>query len=524
MLNKFTKNTFILSKINNGLKNLYLSTNKPCKYFNRTHDSQDVEEIERVQHEENAKKQDTEAVGDTQEIVEDMYSDEAFETLGKELSRKYFREKLKVPIDYKKDQLSSVINDPLFLDDGQTPKSVLKALPVLKDQTQIDLTLKKQEEFLIPKSEYNHLIKENPHGVVKIINYKGAQLTFVSTYYDPIPVTNLWKIFKQAAPEQILLQLRPDQLLDDFRFDRKNPKTGEFSNRKYVSQLTRDPWELMPSKKIRSLIYNELSSKKVELSYSDQSPEYLEKLSEGRKKLFRKFKSYEGLNDKLLGAAALYGELNNKKIILADLPEIISRKNISHTFTRTQLEEILKLASRETAYHPDLIPNTPYMCCHKMYPEIFIQESDQYISTLIEYMIHKGNKKILIFLNGIMAETVSKYLVNRKVGNLADCLVGAPLKHSIVKDVTIEDMIERNSILDVIWHGRQIKKKFENVSFKSTYSMIEKYGNLDEFGTDYYNQLRYMHHEFIKKYASVCEGEYKKANDELYKVFQSKNQ
>ena len=97
------------------------------------------------------------------------------------------------------------------------------------------------------------------------------------------------------------------------------------------------------------------------------------------------------------------------------------------------------------------------------------------------------------------------------------------MKHSIVKDVTIEDMIERNSILDVIWHGRNIEKDFANISFKSTYSMIEKYGNLSEFGSDYYSQLRYMHHEFVKEYANICQIEYKKANDELYKVFLSKN-
>ena len=140
----------------------------------------------------------------------------------------------------------------------------------------------------------------------------------------------------------MLLQLRPDQLLDNFRLDKKNPKTGFFSNRKYVSQIKRDPWELMPSKKIRSLIAKELKNSKADLSSKSHSVEYMEKLKEGQNKLFKKFRSYEGLNDKLLGTASFYGELNNTKIVLADLPEIISRKNISHNMTRTQLEEILK--------------------------------------------------------------------------------------------------------------------------------------------------------------------------------------
>lgn len=81
-------------------------------------------------------------------------------------------------------------------------------------------------------------------------------------------------------------------------------------------------------------------------------------------------------------------------MVLADLPEITSRKNLSHKLNRSQLAEILKIASRECAYNPDIVPNTPYLCAQKIYPEIFLEESDQYISTLIEYLVHKGNKRI----------------------------------------------------------------------------------------------------------------------------------
>ena len=56
-----------------------------------------------------------------------------------------------------------------------------------------------------------------------------------------------------------------------------------------------------------------------------------------------------------------------------------------------------------------------------------------------------------------------------------------------MKDLTVEDIIERNSILDVLWHGRKMGERFNDIGFGSTYGMIEKYGNLEEKGSDYYN-------------------------------------
>jgi hypothetical protein len=66
-------------------------------------------------------------------------------------------------------------------------------------------------------------------------------------------------------------------------------------------------------------------------------------------------------------------------------------------------------------------------------------------------------------------------------------------------------------------------ERFNDIGFGSTYGMIEKYGGLEERGSDYYGTLRFMHAEFMKKYLKECQEGYAEAEGELKRVFLSKN-
>ena len=182
------------------------------------------------------------------------------------------------------------------------------------------------------------MITENEHGMVRILNYKGAQVTLVSSYYDPMPVENLWRILKYSKPDQILLQLRPDQMLENFRLNVKNPKTGQFSNRLYTQQLFRYGWEIMPNQSIKNSIKHQLRKKRVHVPNepTSSSEQYMQSWKDAQGKNYKPFKSVEGLTDKIIGVAALYAEIYGKQVILGDLPEIITRKNLSHKYNRTQ--------------------------------------------------------------------------------------------------------------------------------------------------------------------------------------------
>jgi hypothetical protein len=164
--------------------------------------------------------------GDSDNLDDFMYSTEYAAQFSETLAKLYAKEKLKFPLDSKNDLLSKVIADiPVSsLSDSGKPQSPIIPVTLTGQQGvpssssgDFNLSFLKKDDYKISTQEYRDLVKDNPHGCVKIINYKGAHITLVSSYYDPIPVMNLWKIMTQARPELILMQIRPDQLLQKFR-------------------------------------------------------------------------------------------------------------------------------------------------------------------------------------------------------------------------------------------------------------------------------------------------------------------
>ena len=59
--------------------------------------------------------------------------------------------------------------------------------------------------------------------------------------YTHIPPQNIWKILKLSEPDTVLLHLAPDDHVQDFALNLKNPKSGAFSNRMYFHQLETPP-------------------------------------------------------------------------------------------------------------------------------------------------------------------------------------------------------------------------------------------------------------------------------------------
>lgn len=60
--------------------------------------------------------------------------------------------------------------------------------------------------------------------------------------------------------------------------------------------------------------------------------------------------------DETLAVLAFWSELKAAPVILGDLPEINHRNALSYAHSAQQLNQVLKLCSKEMAYQPGLEP------------------------------------------------------------------------------------------------------------------------------------------------------------------------
>jgi len=113
-----------------------------------------------------------------------------------------------------------------------------------------------------------------------------------------------------------------------------------------------------------------------------------------------------------------------------------------------------------------------------LYPEIFLTYSDKYISTLIEYLVTKKKYKRVTGLVGyLQSASIEKYLRNRSCSHLAIELTPTKIKHTKIADITVEEIVEKHSIIDVLMNGINILNDIESIDFSTTHKMINLYAD-----------------------------------------------
>lgn len=268
----------------------------------------------------------------------------------------------------------------------------------------------------------------------------------------------------------------------------------------------------MPSNEIRTSVYKHLLSNGLFVDYNEEYSS-------------QKFKPYthnERLNDEAIGVACLYAENNKMDVILGDIPETVYRQNIANSLTLLQLQNIFTHCSREIALYPDLQPQTPFTIACYHYPEIFLRPIDRYISSLLEYLIHKKHKNILLIVGNNQSDSIMKYLDHRKAASIEEDLKILPIKENIIKGFQPEEILEKHSLLDVFFNGREILKNMEKMNFKTTYEMIEKYNDPLHIDSSRKQNFRVLHYQFLTKYQAFCEKEYQNGKLSMRREFLSK--
>ena len=278
----------------------------------------------------------------------------------------------------------------------------------------------------------------------------------------------------------------------------------------------------MPSNKHRNKVLDslELLNMKTKLN-SGLTQEYIDQYQKALKLRFKPYNVADSLDKDSLASVCFYSEREGIPMVMGEIPEITHKLTISNSMTRLHLTQLLNISGRECVYRQDIRPNTPWAASHMMFPDIMTAPSDKYTAELIDRIVGRGYKRPLILQGGTQAVSTPMYLMSKiNPGGLADPLTPPEWKVSVVEDRFVEDIIEKFAILDVMQHGLKLFIKFDQLSFKSTYGVMNKYASPD-LSLNQKNELRYLHVRLIRKYFEELIHQTESAKLELKKLYLS---
>lgn len=387
---------------------------------------------------------------------------------------------VRIPQNYKRDLFSKVMTS----ESAQTTQ--MSDVRVAKE-------LSKSPDFSPARTDYEATFRKDPFGAVETFEWKGRQLCVVGACYTHIPPQNIWKILKLFEPDAVMLHLAPDDHLQDFALNLKNPKSGAFSNRLYYRQLEMQPgsfhWdsqaELLAADRITAEFLTDLS----------------ELLSSTDRPVKPSQKCVNKLTDELVATVALYSRKHRKPVILGDLPDIVAREKVVNALTVSEMRQVLKATTLKAVTNPDFVPNTPLYLAHLDYPELFLGPSEHYTASLLEYIIKRHPyQNILVFAGNNQAASLRAVLERRTVLPIVETLIAEMPKGSFYSAPLVEEMAEKLALFDVMRLGGRILSEKITV-FPNSKSLIRKYSPEDVYSQQK-DHFQYLHTVMIRRYLS----------------------
>ena len=117
--------------------------------------------------------------------------------------------------------------------------------------------------FRLQRDAYQTLLRDYRKGDVTYVQLEGkvagrernANGIFIGADYENFEVKNLYKSLNLVKPDVIVLQVRPDLVLEnDFKYLEGNATDTASEEEKYLKQITRPGFELYPNTKLVTYI------------------------------------------------------------------------------------------------------------------------------------------------------------------------------------------------------------------------------------------------------------------------------
>lgn len=421
---------------------------------------------------------------------------------------------VKIPDKYEKDLLSKALG-PI-----ESPNKIDKEK---EHQLKVDKIHKsaiiKNPDFCLSKENYKQFLANDPFGTVESFQYKNTRICIVGACFTHLPPQNIWKLMSTFCPNYVLLQTFPDDIVDSFRLNLKNPKTGNFSNRLYFDQLFSKSNLNFNSKKTGEII--DVIEKELFVDFSEEFKSDFLLQNESNKTRINNFESSDKLTSDVLTTASLFTKFKKIPLVLSDIPDLILRDKICVEMSLNDMKTLFQTLNETMAKNPDFTPDTSLNMTHFEFQELFTFNSDSYTTSLIEYLIHKKNpKRIIVFAGNMQGKSIKTLLLNRTIKTIYDNLQVDEFKPVLFEKPSVEVLCEKYAIYDVMKLGKKIMSQKIN-NFPQSMALIEKYSGFRE-GQKEYRFLYYLHQQFVKRYLELFLRQYENGIDQLKLHFYEK--
>lgn len=209
---------------------------------------------------------------------------------------------------------------------------------------------------------------------------------FGANYLDSYPIKNLYKALNVFKPDALLVQMRPDLLLDNFKLEslRSGPD-NVLDETRYLKQLQREGHELYPTEEYTGKVVDLL--KKSGLLVAERTPE---RTSPAVRDRIRHFADYLGpaekpslrLSKEAFTTCGIWQHNNapsDCQLYLADIPLGLHKFNILTSHHLQELEGLFAdIVFDASSNFADYFEAALRVC-----PDVFLHHSDEYLAALV---------------------------------------------------------------------------------------------------------------------------------------------
>jgi hypothetical protein len=357
----------------------------------------------------------------------------------------------------------------------------------------IFLTKEKEQNFLannnllfnLPRDTYINYINKGFNGSVEKLNYKEVDIYLISTNYNEIDIINLFKLLNFINPDMIQIQIKPDKIIKNLNHF--------YGKKDLIKNLIREAWEIQPSLEQKLNNFKKLLNENILISQNSKQEEII-----NRQKNFIEIEKekenniFDSIASDSISMISLWAEENKKEILISDSPENLIIEKISNSNSLVFIKELFKNCFIQFPNNPDFEPRTLLGIANNLYPDVFLNISDSFITCCIEQIcelpLEQRPKKLVSFLGCGQSMSVPYYLkYNSGRNDIIKCFENNKKYNSVIfGEDNLEILVEKWVMILIILRNIVIKNK-ENLDDSDLVieNLIKKYAREDLISTGF---------------------------------------
>lgn len=347
-----------------------------------------------------------------------------------------------------------------------------------------------KNEINLPNMIYKEYMKHSLNGHCVNLKIQNKEIIFVSTPYQKVDLTNLYRMMNYVNPDIVITQSKMDLFNNNFYedlFDEEKDIKDHLTNALVKQGSTFQPSLEHKNKSIENLKNKNIRINKSLLIDSNHQNNIVEKIK-------------DRLDFNTVSMISLWAELKNKDMGLIDYPfEFLLR----YILTNVSLNELKNIFSEtySNLYNFKEIKGT-FNVAMSLYPDLFLNVSDKFMSYNLNNLLQNNKyRKYLVFCGYGQSISLPIHL-NYNKPDIYKMTTELSMRYNnfIGGEDSLEFSVEKLVLSHLILYGLEYKpmlEEMEDTFYNLAYDETLKTGYKNKgFLVD---RMNFLYHELYKE-------------------------